>query len=187
MSYAETIRTLAGDAERRALALFAAWQAGELSDDEFAAALAILVTGANARAVTVADLSLAAAVTVALRRPVPPLGLLPAASDPARLVKASTTLLRTLDTTPDPPARVARLARAESLTTAARAYSEGIARSEHVTGWTRGLSGKACQLCQWWGRDGRVWPADHPMPTHKGCSCSPIPTVTDRAPRPVQR
>ena len=187
MTYADTIRTLAGDTERRALELFAAWQAGALSDEEFTTALAVLVAGANAQAVTVADLSLAAAVTLALRRPVAPLGLLPPPGEPARLARASTTLLRFVETTPDPPARVARLARAEPLATAARAYSEGIARSEHVTGWTRGLSGSACQLCRWWHRDGRVWPAGHRMPTHKGCSCSPIPTVTDTAPRPVQR
>lgn len=187
MSYADTIRTVAGDSEDRALVLFAAWSAGDLTDAEFEALLTALVAGANGRAAAVADLSLAAAVTVALRRPVAPLGLLPAPGDPARLARASRTLVRALETTPDPPARVARLVRAEPLSTAARTYSDGMARSEHVTGWTRGLSGKACQLCRWWARDGRVWPAGYAMPTHKGCSCSPIPTVTDRAPRPVQR
>ncbi|MGY1680718.1 hypothetical protein [Geodermatophilus sp. SYSU D01176] len=205
MSYAETIRGLAGDTERRALELFAAWQAGALTDEQFAAALAVLVATANAQAVTVADLSLAAAVTVALGVPVAPLGLLPTPGEPERLVRASRTLLEAVEVSSDLPApvartelatpagqpdlsaRVARLARAEPLTTAARAYSEGMARSPHVTGWKRGLSANACQLCRWWHRDGRVWPADHKMPVHKGCSCSPIPTITATAPRPVQR
>lgn len=187
MSYRDVITDLSAASEAEALALYTAYEAGGLDEDEFVTALAVLITGHNARAVTVADLALAASVTVALRRPVPPLGLLPAPGDPARLVKAGRTLVGALDDTPDPAARVARLARSEPLTTGARTYSEGMAKSEHVTAWVRGLSAAPCQLCTYWYRDGRVWPADHSFPTHKGCSCQPVVTVIDRAPRPVQR
>lgn len=197
MTYADTIRSLAATTEGRARDLHTVWEAGRISDDEFEALLAALVVGANGRASAVADLSLAAAVTVALRRPVPPLGIVPAPTEPARLRTATRTLRTALEAMkvsglpagaprPDPAARVGRLARAEPLTTAAKSYSEGMAKSEHVTGWVRGLSATACQLCRWWARDGRVWPADHRMPTHKGCSCSPIPTVRERI-KPVVR
>ena len=107
----------------------------------------------------------------------PPLGLLSSPDDAARLIKAASTLLTLAQAQPDPDARIARLARAEPLETAARSYSAGIALSEYVTGWTRGLSGSACQLCSWWCRGGQVWPDSHPMPTHKGCTCSPIPVT----------
>ena len=76
-----------------------------------------------------------------------------------------------------PEAIIARLARAETFTAGQSAYSDGIASSPHTKGWIRGLEPDACQLCRWWWREGRVWPKAHPMPTHKGCTCSPIPVV----------
>ena len=186
MTYTDTLTDLSGQAEARALAVYASWSEGLLTDAEFVALLAAIITTANARAVALADLSLAASISVALGRPVPTLGLLAPDDDPQRLHKAATTLVSDLDGTPDPHARVGRLGRSEPLTTAANAYSAGMARSGHVTGWTRGLSAKACQLCQWWARDGRTWPDDHPLKTHKGCTCYANPVVTDRI-RPVQR
>ena len=141
------------------------------------------MAGANTQAAALADLSLSASVSVALRRPVAPLGLLPPDGDADRLLKAAGTLQRAARRDARPRARVGRLARAEPLETAARTYSAGMTRSEHVTGWVRNVSGDACQLCTWWARDGRVWPADHEMPTHKGCTCTPNP---DRHTEPVR-
>lgn len=177
MTYRDTLHRLGATTETAAVALYDRWEAGELTDTEFEALLAAVVAAANSRATALADLALAASVSVALRRPVAPLGLLPAPGDPDRLRTAARTLRAALGDTPAPAARVARLARAEPLTTAANTYSGAVAASPHVTGWTRGLSANACQLCTWWARDGRVWPDDHPMPTHKGCSCHPIPTT----------
>lgn len=185
MSYREAITALSGRAEDAALDLYARWEAGDLTDEQFEALLAALVARYNGRACAVADLALAATVSVALRRAVAPLGIAPPATDVKRLQRAARTLREAIPATPDPAARVARLARSEPLTTAARAYSDGMARSRHVEGWTRGLSPNACQLCRWWWRDGRVWPKTHPMPTHKGCTCTPIPTVTEVPIRPV--
>ena len=76
---------------------------------------------------------------------------------------------RVCPTHPDPRARVARLGRAEPLSTAAGVYSKDIAASEVTTGWIRQRDPDPCQLCTWWWREGRVWPKDHPMPTHPGC------------------
>ncbi len=177
MSYRDTLTRLVEITERAALDIHARWTAGEVNDDEFDAYLAALVVRANGRAAAVADLALAAAITIALRRPIAPLGLTPPPSDPDRLRRAAGTLRAALDETPDPPARVARLGRSEPLTTAANTYSDGMKTSPHVTGWTRGLSAKACQLCTWWASAGQVWPDTHPMPTHKGCTCIPIPTT----------
>lgn len=61
-----------------------------------------------------------------------------------------------------------------------------MSRSEHVTGWTRSLNGEACQLCTWWWRAGRVWTADHPMPAHKGCICTPQPVTRQETPKTEQ-
>lgn len=186
MTYRDTITSLAGQAEDAALELFARWEAGDLSDEQFEALLAALVARSNSRAASVADLALAAAVAVAVRRAIAPLGIVTPAGDPQRLRRATRTLREALPDTPDPRARVARLARAEPLDMAARTYSEGIARSRHVEGWVRGLSPSACELCTWWARDGRVWPKTHAMPTHKGCTCVPIPTVSEVPIKPVE-
>ena len=59
-----------------------------------------------------------------------------------------------------------------------------MSRSQLVEGWTRSVSG-ACQLCNWWSRDGRVWPKDHTMPRHKGCRCTQNPVLVERV-KPVQ-
>lgn len=177
MTYRDKLTALSGATETAAVALHTAWEADEITDAEFEAALAAIVAQANSRATALADLSLAAAIALVLRRPVAPLGLVPPASDSARLLVAASTLRAALAGTADAGARVGRLGRAEPLTAAAAAYSNGMAASPHVTGWVRRTSANACQLCTWWARDGRIWPDDHPMPTHKGCTCTPVPTV----------
>jgi hypothetical protein len=155
-------------------AAVAAYEAGALTSDALAAIVAAFITAGNGAASALADLSLAAALTMRLRTPVAPLGITRPADDPDRLAKAVGTLLAEANVS---AARWERLARAEGQEAAARAYSEGITRSRHVTGWRRGISGSACQLCRWWSRNGQTWPADHPMPTHKGCTCHPEPVT----------
>ena len=109
-----------------------------------------------------------------LGTPVAPVGAVRPLDDPDRLTTAARTLLALENPS---LARWERLARAEGQEAAARAYSDAVKRSPHVTGWRRGISGSACQLCRWWSRDGRVWAADHTMPTHKGCTCNPVPVT----------
>ena len=185
MSYRELLHSLGAATERKVLAAHAALTAGTIrTEGEFISIVASIIAKANGSAVALADLSLAATLTLQLREPVPPLGLLPPASDPDRLAKGLGTILSTdrLDTA----MQLGRLANSEPRTQAAASYSEGMAKSSHVEGWTRGLSAAACQLCRWWARDGRVWPKDHPLKTHKGCSCTASPVTTERI-RPVQR
>ena len=172
MSYRDTLKRLSGQAEAQAVALYQMREAGQVDDDTFVAVLAAIVAAANSRAAALADLSLAAALTVALRRPVAPLGLTPSPDDPERLSKAASTLLAVETLTPQ---RVARLARAEPLDTAARSYSQGMAHSPHVTGWTRAVSADACQACQ--SMAGGTLPDTVPMWHHTGCTCSPIPVT----------
>lgn len=134
-----------------------------------------------------ADLSLSAAVTVQTGQAAAPLGITQPADDPSRLALAAQTIVDDPTTGRNHEAALAsaqmrfeRLARAEGQEAAARAYSEAVKESEQVTGWARGISADACQLCRWWGRGGRVWNADHAMPTHKGCTCNPVPVTTTR-------
>lgn len=172
MTYRDTLKGLSADAERQAVGIFDRFSSGDLDFDTAVAVLAAVVAKANARAVALADLALAATLMRQLRRPVATIGLLPPAGDAERLHKAATTLLSITDVT---PARVARLARVEPLTAASTAYSEAVKKSPHVTGWRRGTHGTKCQLCNWWSRGGQVWSAETPLQTHKGCTCTQIP------------
>lgn len=171
MSYRDTLLALAERTEILTGALWAAYRAGEITEAEYVEATAVGVASANARATYLADLGLSAAITVDLRRPIPPLGLEPT-NDVDRLRTAARTIVE-LGT----DGRAARLGRSEPLDTAARAYSEGIERSPHVTGWTRQASGDACPMCTGWAREG-VMPDTVAMRTHKGCSCTQRPITT---------
>lgn len=82
-----------------------------------------------------------------------------------------------MDGSPDADAvrtRLERLARAEAVATAQTASAALMRRARTVSGWTRQLDGDPCELCTWWHRDGRVWPSNHTMPTHKGCECAQL-------------
>ncbi|CAM3542484.1 hypothetical protein [Isoptericola cucumis] len=177
MTYRDALQALSSETEAKVLAIYAAFSEGSITYDEAAAAIAAVVVKGNARAVALADLALAANLMTALRKPVATLGLALPDGEPARLHKAATTLLAIREVTPE---RVARLGRVEPLEAGQRAFSEGIARSGSVEGWVRNKSASACQLCTWWSRDGRVWPAGHPMPRHKGCSCTQTIVHVDR-------
>lgn len=185
MTYRDTIGHLGDATATKVLVVVAAWEAEEITEDEAAALIAAIVSTSNYRAAGLADLSLAADLTKATGTVVPPVGIVPDKDDVRRLNTAAKTLLAVLPDTPDPQARAARLGRSEPLTAAQNARGEALTRSQVVEGWTRSVSGSGCQLCNWWSRDGRVWPKDHTMPRHKGCRCTQNPVLVERV-KPVQ-
>lgn len=80
----------------------------------------------------------------------------------------------------DPETIVTRLTRLGSIVPIEETqygYSEELKSDPQTEGWIRGLNDGACELCEFWYWDGRIWPKDHDMPTHKGCMCQQIPTV----------
>lgn len=178
MSYRETLVKLGDETERKVLNLYRLMIDGQLTRDETLGLMTALIGKANARAVVLADMSLAATLTLETARPVPALGLV-AEQDQSGVRKAVGTVLTAATTTPDPEGRIGRLARSAPYYAASQAYSEGISKAKGVTGWVRDLEPGACQMCRWWYRDGRVWPQNHKMPTHTGCTCSPRPVVSN--------
>ena len=105
-------------------------------------------------------------------------------TDVERLLAAVVTCLEDRDTA---RSRLGRLALAEPVEATQRVFGDLMGEADAVHGWVRLLEPDACQLCQWWARDGRIWPADHTMPTHKGCLCSPRPVVSDSVIAEVSR
>ena len=160
------------------------------------AAGARALTTAAARATSLADLSLAAALGAA------PLGLLVPDTTTAHATTALTTLLHdggvpVLDgdgralRLPDDPAtvaavqaraeavgpRVERLARATSLDAGRDAYTRAMVRRS-VPGWVRVTGPAPCPLCRELGQRGDVLPASFRMAKHAGCSCTARPVTT---------
>lgn len=182
-TYKDLVGRLGEATADRVVAIWDRYASGDLTHDEAVELIALTVTGANERAAVLADLGLAATLTVATGTVVLATGRRRPASDLGRLRTAAATLLGIEDVTPE---RVARLGRSEPLEAAQTARGDALAKSRLVEGWTRNIDGDPCELCQWWSRDGRVWPKDHVMPRHKGCTCTQTPVLADRI-KPVSR
>ncbi len=170
--YQETLLALAAASEAAALALWA--QVDQLGDDLFAAALAAVLATYNGRATSLAVTAFAVQASIATATPIP-VKLDSVPDDTGRLAKAAATVLEVARASAAPEAIIGRLGRSEPLNTAARTFSDAIGESALTEGWTRHMDADPCQLCRWWWRDGRVWPAEHPFQTHTGCACVPRP------------
>ncbi len=176
MTYRDNVSRIAAATEAKVLGVYDRFVTGDLDRATTVALIASIIARANSRAVALADLSLAATLMLQLRRPVATLGITPREGEPQRLAKAATTLLAVDKPTRE---RVARLARAEPLGRAADAYSEAIRQTPAVVGWTRQVSGNACQICQ--DLAGTVLADSVPMYHHPGCACTPVPVTKETA------
>ncbi|HEY0888675.1 MAG TPA: hypothetical protein VGE38_03570 [Nocardioides sp.] len=195
MTYQEETQTLTEQASAQVLAALSAYAAGTLTYEAVAAVVAAYVAAGNSAGAALGDVALAAAVTLQTGQPAAPLGITRPADEDQRLTKAAKTILDDLDAKRDEDAEAAlseaqkrfqRLVEAEIRKAVADAYSEAIKESESVTGWIRALEPDACELCTWWWRNGRVWPADHDMPRHTGCDCGQLVVTTTEPIKPVR-
>lgn len=100
-------------------------------------------------------------------------------TDMARLEQAVSTILQSRKPETN-DSRIERLGRAEVVETGQASMYDALQTTEGVEGWRRDLEPGACEMCQWWEREGRVWPKDHPMPKHKGCECTQEPIVAEK-------
>lgn len=158
---------------------YAAYQAGQISEPVWHATAVNLLLAANIKAIGLADFAAAAYLTVTRREPVPTLGIVLPQNERGRLDDAIITLTDRAspmhDRASEVPGRVERLARAEPLNAAQQTYVTALNR-HGVTGYRRGVSPDACEMCATWlYRDGYVWPTSKPFHRHPGCACYPVP------------
>lgn len=182
MSYRDELIALGAKSEEILIDIYRRYVEGLIDRETAVTIIADVLAAANSRAVALADVALAAQLMVDVQAPVATAGIVRPISDSDRLVKAVNTLLVVAEASDVPESIVARIARAEPYEASQRAFSTAVEKSGITKGWIRNLEKGGCQLCQWWWRDGRVWPKAHPMPTHKGCVCHPIPVVRDDIP-----
>ncbi|GAB2497167.1 hypothetical protein GCM10027063_40470 [Promicromonospora xylanilytica] len=174
MTFADAVENLTSDSERRLVALFEKFRAGEITAAQFQAVAVPLVGAARARGIALADLGLAAAYEAEYRTPTPVLGLQAPAGDPERLAKGLSTLLEADTGADEYVSRVARYGRSEPAAAMQDSYIEGM-KVRKVPGFTRGLNAGACQLCVWLYKSGYVYPVDAGFHRHTGCTCHIVP------------
>lgn len=179
MSYEDIITDLGRNTERVVLQLWNAVERGDLPVVDFQDLTARFIATANQHGRAAAEVSLQAFMTAATGEMSLPTGPAVPVDDLPRLNKALATIVASDQ---DTLMQLQRIVRAEPLDAGAYAFQDGMARDGRISGWVRGMEGDACELCRWWWREGRVWPADHPMPRHTGCACAPVPTVSAGSP-----
>ena len=182
MSFRDEMIALGARSEKVMVEIYRRYVAGLIDRETAVTILADVLAAANSRAVALADLALAAQLMADVQVPVATAGIVRPVDDASRLAKAASTVLVTAEASDVPEAIVARLARSEPFKASQDAFTDAVGKSGITQGWIRGMSPGACQLCRWWWRDGRVWPKQHRMPTHPGCTCTPIPVVRDDIP-----
>lgn len=149
---------------------------GQLTQAMAAELISVVVATANAQGIAAAELVAAAWTdTLTTGAAVAPRASVATRLDDARLAGAVEKIFSGDEETI--LSRMTRLAESEPTKAAQQAMGAAIKESGAATGWTRGLNAEACELCQWWERDGQVWPTDHDMPTHAGCMCIQVPTT----------
>lgn len=167
------LEALAEQTQKRVANLFALMLAGRLTVDQFVDAAADVIVGANLNAMANAQMSWDMLMGL--------LGIdiesVPHDSrdlylDVDRLSQAIETSLDDDDTA---ETRILRVAQAEPKEAGQRRYSENVAGHSKTEGWVREMDSNPCTLCQWWSREGRVWPKHHALQTHKGCACMARP------------
>ena len=177
MTYEDTLRRLGDTTAAAVRDLFDMHTAGLIDTEQLRAALVDVLALAGGQGAALGEMTFAAYMQTTAGTP------------PAELVTgqavaqgaATETLTRAVDTVLEGDSaewltRATRLAFSESVKRSQTAFHDAMIRDERVDGWTRGLDTQACELCQWWSADGRIWPKDHRMPTHPGCVCTPVPT-----------
>lgn len=166
--------TLGAVAERVAdqlTALHSRYEAGALTLGEFVDLALAFLDASRAQAVALADLALAAELSLLRDALVAPLGIEPPAPLPA------TAVVETLDSeqyAADAAAAVGVLARAVTLAAAQEATHEGMRRHD-VTHWTRDPNPGACEVCT--DLANGIVPVGDAMWTHKGCGCAQRPVA----------
>lgn len=156
---------------------------GRLTKGQFVQLASALILQSNGRAAALADLSLSVELTRLSGSVHAPSGVLPRIYQQSTLEKGMETLLTAAEQGDDITERLTRFSLNAPLDAAVDAYSNGIAGADMVEGWVRQMDSDPCQLCRWWWREGQVWPKNHRMPHHKGCSCVQRPVLTEKRKR----
>lgn len=180
MTYQGVLGRIREDSKRKVLAAWSLYGKGYIDRPRFEQLAAAILGQAGEQAASTADLAVSFEVTRVNKRLEALQGV-----DAAKKRETYLDSIRTvLDGDGDVLMQLERLSLNAPLDAAQNAYSAALAGSS-AQGWVRQMDADPCQLCRWWWREGRVWPADHAMPHHSGCECVPRVVTVATPPREV--
>ncbi|MFV0432531.1 MAG: hypothetical protein ACK5LO_00905 [Leucobacter sp.] len=165
MSYQGTLGRIRDSSKVKIMAAWRMYGQGVIDRPTFLHLAEAILGNHGAYAAALADQSVALEVSRLDRRLASTQGVMPT----AKLRSYEAALMTILDGDGDLEMKLQRLALNAPLEAAQTTYDHAIEQAGK--GWVRQLEADPCQLCRWWWREGQVWPADHPMPTHPGCEC----------------
>lgn len=180
MTYQGSLTRLRESTADDVMKVWRAYGLGRISKPQFVQLAAALIHRAQGQASALADLAFSTEMMSKTGNYYLPSGDLPRVYNQSVLESGVSTLLDDSENGTDITARLERFALNAPLDAAHEVYGKGVAGSRMVEGWVRQLDGNPCQLCRWWWREGRVWPKDHIMPHHKGCTCVQMPVVVEK-------
>lgn len=180
MSYQGVVGRIREDTKQKVMAAWSMYGKGYIDRARFEDLAAAILGQAGARAATAADLAVAAEVSRMNMR----LAISAGVTNGTKRETYKTSLQTILDGDGDKLMQLSRLSLNSPLADATDAYSAALASSS-AEGYVRQLDADPCQLCRWWWREGRIWPADHAMPYHSGCECVARPVQVSKPPRKV--
>lgn len=171
----EVLAELSTSQQERVRVAFASYEEGLLTSSEFVDVVTAVVLSGNAHAYALG----ATSVRSLIEAKVAAVEITPAVAQPHHLddVRISTALTTVLASETDTLMQLQRIADNEPKQAAADGSGDVLAASERVTGWTRALDSKACELCRWLAKDGFVFPDSEPLVRHTGCVCSQDPVI----------
>lgn len=179
MTYQGVLNSIREDTQRKVMAAWRMYGIGAVDKTRFLQLASAILGQAGSAAAAAADLAISFEMTRLNRRIAATAGVIP-----TRTMQTYMDSLKTvLDEGPEGLLmRLERLSLNAPLDAAQEARGRAIEASG-ASGWVRQMDADPCQLCRWWWREGRVWPADHPIPRHSGCECVARPVIVDYKPQ----
>lgn len=166
MSLHDAMAKLTDQAQEAVLGLWARWEEGDITEDQFRALATAALARHGAKGAALADAALAAALTMLIGSVMVATGDM---EDPSE--GAAAAVEETLGSEAyrrDPSAAVAVMGSAFAAAAMQDTYSKGM-RDQGVGFWVRVPNPGACEMCQ--DLADAVMPASVDMYHHRGCSC----------------
>lgn len=178
LSFEEMLERLGRQGRLALLDTWKLYKEGYIARDTFIDVSATLLEHISDQSANYGRISYGAVMAQTTGQPLPAPSAIGGNSRKAKIAQSIETIMD--GETSDQSFRLGRLGYVVPMEETQQAYQIELQRDTKVEGWQRGLNSDACELCRWWWREGRIWPKDHPMPTHKGCKCQQVPKYAER-------
>lgn len=177
MSYEDTLRRLGETTSNSVAAIFDQWQRGEITQKTAAGLIETVVLVAKQQGANFGVLSFQAfmkTTTGTAAKFAADTVALSGGEKKAMQIAINVAMRKSLE---DMPLALQLLSFNAPVNATNESFRRAMKRDSRADGYSRGLEGSACELCQWLYKDGYVYPVNKPMYRHPGCVCSQVPVI----------